>query len=60
MIKEFIEAWDKSKDKLEDYFRNTKQEEYDRYEKIVIKLFEKVINPYLVETINSYPLSERI
>ena len=44
MIKEFVKKWDKYKKDLEDYFRNTNQEEYDEYEEIVKKLFEKVIN----------------
>lgn len=44
MIKEFVEKWDKYKKDLEDYFRNTKQEEYDTYKEIVKALFEKVIN----------------
>ena len=43
MIKEFVEKWDKYKKDLEDYFRNTKQGEYDTYEEIVKALFEKVI-----------------
>lgn len=44
MIKEFVKKWDKYKKDLEDYFRNTKQSEYDEYEKIVKLLFEKVID----------------
>lgn len=44
MIKEFVEKWDKYKNDLENYFRNTKQLEYDEYEKIVKILFEKVVN----------------
>lgn len=44
MIREFVEKWDKYKKDLEDYFRNTKQSEYDKYEKIVKLLFEKVID----------------
>ena len=44
MIQEFIERWNKYKDNLENYFRNTKQSEYDTYEKIVKLLFDKVIN----------------
>lgn len=63
MIKIFGKAWVENKDKLEGYFRNTKQEEYDSYEKIVKKLFEVVINPYLINNMNDeiyYPLGERI
>lgn len=46
MIKEFCLAWEKNKDKLEEYFRNTKQNEYDEYENLVELLFDIVINPY--------------
>lgn len=63
MIKIFGKAWVENKDKLEEYFRNTKQEEYDSYEKIVKKLFEFIINPYLKSDMNCeiyYPLGERI
>lgn len=44
MIKEFVERWDKYKNDLEKYFRTTKQEEYDTYDKIVRALFKEVIN----------------
>ena len=44
MIKKFADKWFKHKDKLEDYFRKTSQEEYDEYEKIVKALFDNVIN----------------
>ena len=47
MIKEFIDAWEKNKWKLKDYFLNTNQEEYDSYEAIIEKIFEIVINPYI-------------
>ena len=47
MIKEFVNAWDKNKSELEKHFRETKQEEYDTYKKIVQKLFELVVNPYI-------------
>ena len=57
MIKEFVEAWEANKDKLEDYFRNTEQGAYDEYLKIVEKLFEKVINPYY-ENNTDYPMNE--
>ena len=62
MITEFVKAWVVNKDKLEDYFRNTEKEGYDTYSKIVVKLFEIVINPYLEEKESNidYPLSERI
>lgn len=52
MIKEFIEAWNENKEKLEDYFRNTKQGEYSDYKDIVDALFEIVINPYLEDKEN--------
>ena len=44
MIKEFVEKWDKNKDKLKEYFSKTPQSEYENYEGIVKALFEKVIN----------------
>lgn len=44
MIKEIVEKWEKNKYKLEKYFKETSQSEYDTYEKIVKKLFELVIN----------------
>lgn len=47
MIKEFVDAWDKNKRNLENWFRETPQNEYDSYELLVKKLFELVINPYL-------------
>lgn len=45
MIKEFCLAWEKNKDKLEEYFRNTRQDEYDKYRNLVRLLFDIVINP---------------
>lgn len=44
MIKKFIDKWNKNKDKLEEYFRTHKQEDYDEYEKIVKLVFQYVIN----------------
>lgn len=44
MIKEFVEKWDKNKENLENYFRNTRQEEYQDYKDIVKALFKNVIN----------------
>lgn len=44
MIKEFVERWDKYKGDLENYFKNTNQEEYSNYEDIVKALFKYVIN----------------
>ena len=57
MIKEFVEAWDANKGKLEEYFRNTEQGTYDEYSKIVKALFEEVINPYY-ENNTDYPMNE--
>ena len=45
MIKEFCLAWEKNKDKLEEYFRKARQEEYGNYEDLVKLLFDIVINP---------------
>lgn len=47
MIKDFVDAWDCNKDRLEEYFKTHKMSEYDRYEKLVKILFDEVINPYL-------------
>ncbi len=44
MVKEFIDKWNKYKGDLENYFRNTKQEEYEDYETIVKKVVELIIN----------------
>lgn len=44
MEKKFMDLWVKNKNKLEDYFRNTEQREYDEYKNIVKKIFELVIN----------------
>lgn len=44
MVEEFIEKWEKYKGDLEDYFRNTKQEEYNEYSIIVKKIIELIIN----------------
>ena len=44
MIKEFVEKWNKYSNNLEEYFRNTRQEEYSSYEEIVKILFDEVIN----------------
>src|SRR5699024_7459547 len=49
MIPELIKQWDENKYKLEDYFRNTPQDEYMDYEIIVRKIFELCITKY-----NSY------
>lgn len=43
MVKEFVEQWDANKHLLEEYFKNTPQEEYRDYEDIVVKIFELCI-----------------
>lgn len=45
MIKDFVKAWDLNKNKLEEYIKTHKQEEYDSYEALVKLLFDIVINP---------------
>ena len=57
MIKEFVFAWKENMDKLEKYFKETKQIEYSEYRKIVKKIFEIVINPYLEDNAE-YPLEK--
>lgn len=54
MIKDFVEAWDKNKGKLEKYFRKTEQIKYGSYSAILIALIEKVINPYAKEKYGEY------
>ena len=44
MIAEFVDRWYRYKGELEDYFRNTPQQEYSEYSDIVKLLFEKIIN----------------
>jgi hypothetical protein len=44
MITEIIQKWEENKLKLEEYFKTTKQEEYQSYETIVRKIFEICIN----------------
>ena len=45
MVKRFVYAWDRNKDKLEEFIKTHKQEEYDSYEELVKLLFNVVINP---------------
>lgn len=45
MIEEFVSAWDKNKDKLKEYIKTHKQEEYCSYIDLVRLLFNVVINP---------------
>lgn len=40
MIIELVKQWEENKHKLEEYFKTTKQEEYNSYEVIVKKVFE--------------------
>lgn len=47
MIKKFVYAWEENKDKLVEYLKTHKQEEYDNYKKLVKILFDIVINPKL-------------
>ena len=58
MIKEFVEKWDKYKENLENYFRNTRQEEYQDYKDIVKALFENVINKDETDSWNKFNLKE--
>lgn len=46
MIAEIINQWEINKSKLENWFRNNKQSEYDEYEKIVKAIFTYVIDGY--------------
>ena len=45
MIKNFVQAWEKNKGKLEEHIRTTKQDEYSEYKDLVKLLFDLVINP---------------
>lgn len=49
MIEVFVSAWDANKDKLTKYFQNSPMSEYHSYRDLVEKLFDIVINPYLLE-----------
>lgn len=49
MIKDYVDAWNENKDKLEKYFKKTKQEKYETYRDIVEQLIKIVINPYIVK-----------
>lgn len=44
MIKEFVKKWEQNKNKLEEFIKTHKQEEYDSYEDLVKLLFNIVIN----------------
>lgn len=43
MLQDVIKQWEENKHKLENYFRTTKQSDYDDYEKIVKKIVEIVL-----------------
>jgi hypothetical protein len=45
MVKQFVYAWDNNKDKLEEFIKTHKQEEYGSYKDLVKLLFDVVINP---------------
>lgn len=61
MINEFVQAWVKNNNELKEFFENNPQKEFNKYKKIVQKLFELVVNPYLNNNdYISYPLNERI
>ena len=50
MIKDFVQAWDANKSKLESYMRTHNTDEFaEDYEALVRLLFTIVINPYLDE-----------
>lgn len=49
MIPEFINAWDKNKSILEDYFKSHKQIEYSSYVGLVKIVMHVVLNPYFIE-----------
>lgn len=59
MIKDFVKAWDLNKNKLEEYIKTHKQEEYDSYEALVKLLFDIVINPSIEEGNSVFGFSER-
>lgn len=44
MEAKIIQKWEENKFKLEEYFKTTKQNQYDDYKLIVQKIFELVIN----------------
>lgn len=45
MIKEFVNAWNKNKDKLREYFETHEQIEYVDYGKLVNLILDLVVNP---------------
>ena len=58
MTELIIMAWEKNKDRLEEYLKTHRQEEYDDYGKLLKLIFTEVINPYLRSNDEiSYPYS---
>lgn len=53
MHKFFVDAWEHNKNKLENYFRTHKQEEYGSYEDILKKTIELCFNKYKDNDFNS-------
>lgn len=51
MDKKIIENWENKKEKIREYFKNTRQEEYDTYEKIVKLLVKEILPEYDSENI---------
>lgn len=49
MIQEFVNAWEKRKDDLENYFSKNPQGKYDSYETLVKLIFQFVINAEITE-----------
>lgn len=49
MIYDFAEAWTWNSIGLRRYFEVSNQSDYDSYQKILYKLIEIVVNPYLKE-----------
>ena len=43
MVREFVEQWDKNKDKLRDYFKTTPQTEYSSYKSILAQLLRLAV-----------------
>lgn len=46
MNKEIIENWENKKEKIREYFKNTRQKKYDTYEKIVKLLVKEILPEY--------------
>jgi len=46
MIENFVKAWDENKGRLKKYIEMHSQNDYNTYKKLVVALFDQVINPY--------------